>query len=42
LGLASPAKFAGSAWLLVGVIVVGWRTQWYRKPLRLLDPSIYE
>jgi amino acid transporter len=42
LGLASPAKIAGSAWLLVGVIVVGWRTQWYRKPLRLLDPSIYE
>ena len=41
-GLASPAKIAGSAWLIVGVLVVGWRTQWFRKPLRLPDPSIYE
>jgi len=41
-GLASPAKIAGSAWLVVGIIVVGWSTQWYRKPLRLPDPSIYE
>lgn len=41
-GLASPAKIAGSAWLIVGVVVVGWRTQWYRRPLRLPDPSIYE
>jgi putrescine importer len=42
VGLATPAKIAGSAWLLVGVLVVGWRTEWYRKPLRLPDPSIYE
>ncbi|MGB6690687.1 MAG: APC family permease [Terracidiphilus sp.] len=42
LGLASPAKIAGSVWLVVGVLVVGWRTQWYRKPLKLPDPSIYE
>jgi amino acid transporter len=41
-GLASPAKIAGSAWLVVGIVVVGWRTEWYRKPLRLPDPSIYE
>lgn len=42
IGLATPAKIAGSAWLVVGVIVVGWRTRWFRKPLRLPDPSIYE
>jgi putrescine importer len=41
-GLATPAKRAGTIWLVVGVVVVGWRTNWYRKPLRLPDPSIYE
>ena len=41
-GLASPAKIVGSIWLVVGILVVGWRTHWFRKPLRLPDPSIYE
>lgn len=42
LGLASPAKIAGSIWLAAGVLVVGARTNWYRRPLKLPDPSIYE
>jgi amino acid transporter len=42
LGLASPAKIAGTIWLAAGVLVVGTRTRWYRRPLTLPDPSIYE
>lgn len=42
LGLANPAKIAGSLWLLVGLAIVGWRTNLFRKPLKLPDPSIYE
>jgi putrescine importer len=42
LGLASPAKIAGTIWLAAGVLVVGARTRWYRQPLTLPDPSIYE
>lgn len=38
-GLASPAKIAGSIWLGVGLVVVGARTNWYRKPLKLPDPA---
>ncbi len=41
-GLASPAKIAGSIWLLIGAVVVGARTHWYRRPLRLPDAAIYE
>jgi amino acid transporter len=41
-GLAMPAKIAGGIWLVVGLVVVGWRTRWYRQPLRLPDPAIYE
>jgi putrescine importer len=41
-GLASPAKIAGSIWLAAGVLVVGARTRWYRQPLTLPDPTIYE
>ena len=41
-GLAAPAKIAGSLWLFAGVFVIGLRTQWYRRPLRLPDPAIDE
>jgi putrescine importer len=41
-GLAMPAKIAGGIWLIVGVLVVGMRTRWYRQPLRMPDPAIYE
>ncbi len=41
-GLAVPAKTAGSIWLVVGLLVVGGRTRWYREPLRMPDPAIYE
>jgi amino acid transporter len=41
-GLASPAKIAGSIWLAVGLIVIGARSDWFRKPLKLPDPAIYE
>jgi hypothetical protein len=36
------AKLAGAIWLALGLVVVGARTGWYRRPLRLPDPSIYE
>ncbi|MGA9061735.1 MAG: APC family permease [Terracidiphilus sp.] len=41
-GLASPAKLAGAIWLAAGLVVVGMRTHWYRRPLKLPDPAIYE
>ena len=41
-GLASPAKIAGSIWLLIGAVVVGVRTRWYRRPLRLPEAVNYE
>jgi len=41
-GLAIPAKTAGGIWLVVGLLVVGARTRWYREPLRMPDPAIYE
>lgn len=41
-GLAAPAKIAGSIWLVVGLMVVGTQTNWYRRPLKMPDPAIYE
>jgi amino acid transporter len=41
-GLASPAKIAGSIWLLVGLIIMAARTRWFSKPIRLPDPAIYD
>jgi amino acid transporter len=42
LGLGKPAKFAGSAWLTIGLFVVAAHTGWFRRPLRLSDPVTYE
>jgi amino acid transporter len=41
-GLATPAKITGSIWLLAGVVVLGVRSNWFREPLRLPDPALYE
>lgn len=41
-GLATPAKITGSIWLLAGVAVLGVRSNWFREPLRLPDPTLYE
>ncbi len=41
-GLASPAKIAGGIWLAAGLFVVGVRSNWFRQPLKLPDPSLYE
>jgi len=41
-GLATPAKITGSVWLLAGVIVLGARSNWFRGPLHLPDPALYE
>ena len=42
LGLGSPAKIAGSVWLLVGFFILASNTQWFRKPITLSDPTNYE
>jgi putrescine importer len=41
-GLALPAKITGSIWLLIGVVVLGIRSNWFRKPLHLPDPALYQ
>lgn len=41
-GLASPAKITGSIWLLAGIVVLGVRSNWFRGPLHLPDPALYE
>lgn len=41
-GLAPPAKITGSIWLLAGVVLLGARSNWFRGPLRMPDPSFYE
>lgn len=38
-GLATPAKFAGSIWLIAGIILIGARSNWFRQPLNLPDPG---
>jgi putrescine importer len=38
-GLAAPAKIAGSIWLVVGVMLIGTRTNWFQDPLNLPDPG---
>jgi amino acid transporter len=42
VGLGSPAKIAGSLWLVVGFFVLAYRTRWFRETLVLSDPSAYE
>jgi hypothetical protein len=42
LGLAAPAKIAGSIWLVIGMIVLGIRTRGFRQELTLPDPATYE
>jgi putrescine importer len=37
--LALPAKIAGSIWLVAGIVMVGFRTGWFRRPLNLPDPG---
>lgn len=42
LGLGNPAKIAGSLWLVVGFFVLATHTRWFRQPVVLSDPTIYE
>ncbi len=42
IGLGSPAKIAGSIWLLVGLVVLATHTRWFREPMIMSDPSTYE
>jgi putrescine importer len=42
LGLGSPAKIAGSIWLVIGFFVLAIQTQWFRTPMIMSDPSTYE
>ena len=42
VGLKTPAKIAGSVWLLIGVLVLGNHTRWFREPIVLSDPTSYE
>lgn len=42
MGLNSPAKIAGSIWLVVGFFVLAAHTRQFRKPIVLTDPSAYE
>jgi amino acid transporter len=41
-GLASPAKIAGSIWLLAGITLIGYRSDWFRKPLTLSESGYQE
>ena len=42
IGLGSPAKLAGSLWLIVGLVVLATHTRWFREPMIMSDPSTYE
>jgi putrescine importer len=42
LGLGTPAKTAGSLWLVVGLFVLARQTRWFRRPVVMSDPSTYE
>ncbi len=42
IGLGHPAKVAGFLWLSVGLLVVGAHTQWFRQPIAMSDPALYE
>ncbi len=42
LGLGSPAKIAGGLWLVVGFFVLAAHTHWFRQPMVLSDPTVYE
>jgi putrescine importer len=39
-GLATPAKIAGTIWLLAGFILIGTRSNWFREQLNLPDPGL--
>jgi amino acid transporter len=39
-GLATPAKIAGSVWLVAGFILIGFRSNWFREQLNLPDPGL--
>jgi amino acid transporter len=42
IGLGNPAKIAGCLWLVVGFFVLAAHTGWFRRPIVMSDPSIYE
>jgi putrescine importer len=42
LGLGNPAKIAGGLWLLVGFLVLATHTRWFKRPVVMSDPSLYE
>jgi amino acid transporter len=42
LGLAAPAKIAGSIWFVIGMLVLGIHTRGFREKLALPDPATYE
>jgi putrescine importer len=42
IGLGNPAKIAGCLWLVVGFFVLSAHTGWFRRPIVMSDPSIYE
>jgi hypothetical protein len=42
LGLGNPAKIAGSLWLVVGFFVLATQTGWFKRPIVMSDPSLYE
>jgi putrescine importer len=42
LGLGNPAKIAGSLWLVVGFLVLATHTRWFKRPVVMSDPSLYE
>ena len=42
LGLGNPAKIAGGLWLLVGFLVLASHTRWFKRPVVMSDPSLYE
>ncbi len=42
LGLGNPAKIAGGLWLAVGFLVLATHTRWFKRPVVMSDPSLYE
>ena len=42
IGLGNPAKIAGGLWLVVGFFVLAAHTGWFRRPIVMTDPAIYE
>ena len=42
LGLGNPAKIAGGLWLVVGFFVLATQTGWFKRPVVMSDPALYE